>query len=160
MKSAYAEYDRATEHASRETKEAGSPGGMRQALIDWAPVEITIVFLTLLAVLTYQDPTHKRLPDALVGEWRTTDALYADRALILDQVCITFTTGQSKTGENTLSVGFIKDVKQISQGNRTLYTVSYTVDDVPNQVTFYYDASTGISFKNQDRIVWKKLQAG
>ena len=90
-----------------------------------------------------------------MGEWRTTDALYADRALILDQVCITFTTGEA-----TLSVGFIKDVKQVSQGNRILYTVSYTVDDVPNQVSFYYDASTGISFKNQDRIIWKKLQVG
>ena len=160
MKSAYAEFDRATPHASRETRGAGAPGGLRQTLIDWAPVEITIVFLTLLAVLTYQDPMHKRLPDGLVGEWRTTDALYADRALILDQVCITFTTGESKTGESTLSVGFIKDVKQVPQGNRILYTVSYTVDDVPNQVSFYYDASAGISFKNQDRIIWKKFQAG
>jgi hypothetical protein len=155
MKSAYAEYDRATPSSSRETQESQAPGGMRQILIDWAPVEITIVFLTLLALLTYQDPTHKRLPDDLVGEWRTSEPLYADRALILDQVCITFTTGEA-----TLSVGFIKDVKQVSEGSRILYTVSYTVNDVPNQVSFYYDASAGISFKNQDRIIWKKLQAG
>lgn len=142
-----------TTRASMETQETNRPGGLKQTLIDWAPVEITIVFLALLAALTWQDPAHKRLPDELVGEWRTTDQVYADRALILDQVCITFTTGES-----TLSVGFIKDVKQIPDGNRILYTVSYTVDDVPNQVSFYYDASNGLSFKNQAKVVWKKTQ--
>ncbi|MBZ5643557.1 MAG: hypothetical protein LAO19_12420 [Acidobacteriia bacterium] len=155
MKSAYSEMERASGYSSRETQETEGQGGFRQFLIAWAPAEITIVFLVLLAALTYQDPTHKRLPDDLVGEWRTTDTLYADRALILDQVCITFTTGES-----TLSVGFIKDVKQVAEGSRILYTVAYTVDDVPNQVSFYYEASKGISFKNQDRILWKKFQAG
>ena len=71
----------------------------------------------------------------------------------MDHVCITFTIG-----EGTVSVGFIKDVKQITDGNRILYTVSYIVDDVPNEVSFFYDPNNGknLWFKNQEKVVWKK----
>jgi hypothetical protein len=100
-------------------------------------------------------PPNRQVPKELVGEWHTTDPNYADRTFELDPVCITFTTGG-----DTVSVGFIKEVKEVQEGNRILYTISYTVDDAPNKVSFYYDLNKGtvILFKNQERVVWRKDQ--
>jgi hypothetical protein len=98
-------------------------------------------------------PPNRKVPKELVGEWHTTDANYADRTFELDPVCITFTTG-----DDTVSVGFIKEVKEVPEAGYILYTISYTVDDATNEVSFYYDMSKGnvIWFRNQERVVWRK----
>jgi len=108
--------------------------------------------LIFLAAWIWRAP-NKHVPKELVGEWHTTDPNYADRTFELDPVCITFTTGG-----DTVSVGFIKEVKEVAEGSRILYTISYTVDDTPNEVSFYYDLNKGkvIWFKNQERVVWRK----
>ena len=118
----------------------------------WAMAAATL--LILLAAWIWRPP-NKHVPKELVGEWHTTDPNYADRTFELDPVCITFTTG----GE-TVSVGFIKEVKEVQDGSRILYTISYTADDAPNEVSFYYDLNKGnaIWFKNQEKIVWRKNQ--
>jgi hypothetical protein len=156
-KSAYFGTDQMTTYPNKESQGIQISEGMKQTLIAWAPAEITVIFLVILAALTWQDPTHKHLPDDLIGEWHTTDTKYTDRALLLDQACITFMTGQGG-----VSVGFIKNVQESSDGNRRLFTISYTVDNVLNEVTFYYDASNGqnLYFKNQEKIIWTKDQGG
>jgi hypothetical protein len=113
---------------------------------------IAAILLILLAVWIWRAPS-KKVPSELVGEWHTTDANYVDRAFGIDPVSISFTTG---SGE--VSTGFIKSVKEVSEGSRILYTITYTVDDKPNQVSFYYNLSNGntISFKNQTKIIWTK----
>ena len=118
----------------------------------WAGAAITL--LVLLAAWTWAAP-HKLVPTELVGEWHTTDPKYADRTFELDPVCISFTTG-----DGTVSVGFIKKVKEVPDGNRILYTISYIVDDEPNEVSFYYDLKNDktIWFKNQKNIAWRKDQ--
>jgi hypothetical protein len=118
----------------------------------WATAAATL--LVLLAAWFWPAP-NKQVPKELMGEWHTTDPNYADRSFEIDSVCINFTTGGG-----TVSTGFIKEVKEVSEGSRTLYTISYTVDDAPNQVSFYYDQSKGkvIRFKNQEKIAWKKDQ--
>jgi hypothetical protein len=118
----------------------------------WAAAGATL--LILLAAWVWRAP-RQRVPKELVGEWHTTDPKYADRTFELDNVCITFTTGGG-----TVSTGFIKEMKQVPEGSRILYTISYTLDDAPNEVSFYYDPIKGktIRFKNQEKIVWSKDQ--
>jgi hypothetical protein len=113
-----------------------------------------VILLVLLAAWTWRAP-NKLVPTELVGEWHTSDPNYADRTFELDPVCISFTTG-----DGTVSVGFIKEVKEVPEGSRILYTISYTVDDEPNEVSFYYDLKNDktIWFKNQKSIAWRKDQ--
>jgi hypothetical protein len=113
------------------------------------------IMLILLVAWVWRAP-NKQIPKELVGEWHTTDPNYADRSFEIDTVCIIFTTGGG-----TVSTGFIKEVKEVPEGNRTLYTISYVVDDAPNEVSLYYDPNKGkiIRFKNQEKTVWKKDQA-
>src|SRR5258708_18436450 len=97
----------------------------------WAGAAATL--LILLVAWVGRVPK-KQVPKELVGEWHTTDPNYAARTFEIDSVCINFTTGGG-----TVSTGFIKEVKEVPEGSRTLYTISYTVDDTPNEVSFYYD---------------------
>jgi hypothetical protein len=116
----------------------------------WAAA--TAVSLILLAACVWP-ASNKQVPKELIGEWHTTAPNYADRSFEINSVCINFTTGGG-----TVSTGFIKEVKVVSEGNRELYTISYTVDDAPNEVSFYYDQSKDkvIRFKNQEKIDWKR----
>ena len=141
-----------TNRPKQVAKLADITRGMNKTVRGWAGAGIAAILLILLAATIWHAPG-KRLPEELLGEWRTTDPVYADRTFEMDHVCITFTIG-----EGTVSVGFIKDVKQIPDGNRILYTVSYIVDDVPNEVSFFYDPNNGknLWFKNQEKVVWKK----
>jgi hypothetical protein len=124
--------------------------GMIKMIRGWASLWIAVIFLAIMAISTRQAPT-KHLPKELLGEWHTTDPSYADRTFELDSVCIAF-----GTGPGMVSVGLIEDVKEFPEGNRTLYTVSYTVDESPNEVSFYYGPNSGLWFKNQEKIVWRK----
>ena len=111
------------------------------------------VFLLLLALFSWHGP-QKSVPSDLVGEWRTTDSNFSDRWFDIDSVLIDFGTGGA-----TVSTGFIKEVKSVPDGNRTLYTISYSVDGVPNEVSFYHDTSDGtIRFLHQENIIWKKQE--
>ncbi len=116
----------------------------------WVGAAVTL--LVVLVAWTWRAP-NKLVPADLVGEWRTTAPDYADRKFELDPATISFTTG-----DGTVSVGFIKEVKEVPEGNRILYTISYAVNDEPNAVSFYYapgnDAT--IHFKNQEKIAWRK----
>jgi hypothetical protein len=112
------------------------------------------ILLFLLAAWIWRTPNNQ-VPEELIGEWHTTDPNYADRTFELDSVSISFTTGAG-----TVSTGFIKEVKEVPEGSRILYTISYTLDNAPNEVSFYYDPfkSKIIQFKNQEKVAWKKDQ--
>src|SRR5882762_11031517 len=96
-----------------------------------------VALLIILAVWICRAP-NRRFPKELIGEWHTTDPMYADRTFELDPVCISFTTGG-----RTVAVGFIQEVKEVSEPGRTLYTISYSMDDAQNVVSFYYDLNKG-----------------
>jgi len=119
-------------------------------------VVATVIFVLVLASWIWRVP-NRRIPDELVGEWRTTDPNYADRWFEIDPVCISFVTG---TG--SISTGFIKEVKAVPEGGRTLYTISYSVDGTANKVSFYYETyretakDKVIRFKHQEKTSWIK----
>lgn len=97
-----------------------------------------------------------RVPRDLVGEWHTTDPSYLDRWFEIDPVTIRFVTG-----EGQVSTGFIKAVKSSSENRKTLYTISYSVDGVPNEVSFYFEVNKApmIRFMHQEKTVWTKAKS-
>lgn len=113
-----------------------------------------LVFAVL--VLSWHAPNRK-VPEDLLGEWHTSEAHHADRYFEITPVSISFTTG-----EGTVYIGFIKEIKQTQDGTRTLYTFVYDVDGTRNKLSFYYESETRggtfICFKNQQDIIWKKSE--
>ena len=93
------------------------------------------------------------MPPDLIGEWHTTDAMYATRGLVIDESTINFETGDGK-----VTVGFIDRIKVNQVDNRTLVTIKYSLNGQANSVSFYYEEGKNktIRFKNQERVVWTK----
>jgi len=133
-------------------KPDAGPNGEPRISLEWRMAGIVVIVVATLLALTWRTP-RKAPPGEILGEWQTTDPQYADRIFEIDGVCISFTTG-----EGTISVGFIRDVNSAPAGDSTLYTVSYTVDGVPNVVSFFYNPNNGgkLWFKNQTAVIWKK----
>jgi len=102
---------------------------------------------------SYVKLKHVNIPPELLGTWKTTNTLYADRSLEIGGVSISCVTGGG-----TEYTGFIEDIEAISEHDKILYTISYLVDGKRDQVSFYYDTSSGgtIQFKNQRNAIWKK----
>lgn len=111
-----------------------------------------VVTLIVLASWIWRPP-NTRVPDELVGEWHSADPNYADRSFEIDSMSISF-----RTGEGTVTTGFIKKVSVVPSGSRIFYTISYTVEDAPNEVSFFFDPYRGnvIQFKNQEKTIWTK----
>jgi hypothetical protein len=95
-----------------------------------------------------------RVPDELIGEWHTTDPNYADRSFEIDTVSVSF-----RTGGAGVTTGFIKNIRAVPAGSRTLYTITYSDDETTNEVSFFCDTAKGIviRFKNQENIAWTKV---
>jgi hypothetical protein len=117
----------------------------------WLLVAAAIALLAL--TFSYVKLRHVSVPPELIGTWKTTNPLYADRSLEISLESISFVTGGG-----TEYTGFIDNIESSSDQEKTLYTISYLVAGMRNQVSFYYDTSGGgtIQFKNQQSIAWKK----
>ena len=103
--------------------------------------------------LLLSENAHPLVPDELIGEWHTSNAIYSDRSFEIDPVSISF-----GTGGGTVTTGFIRKVSVVQQGARTLYTISYQTDESVNKVYFYYETANRkvIYFRHQEGIVWTK----
>jgi hypothetical protein len=127
------------------------------ALPESPVVRVLSGFGLLLAVLIlsawYWAPAPRMVPDSLVGEWVSSDVRYDNRVFEIDPVSVNFGT----PGAN-VSVGYIKSVTAEPDAGRTLYTIEYVANNLPSQISFYYDAQNGetIYFKNRQSIVWTK----
>jgi hypothetical protein len=73
--------------------------------------------------------------------------------LEIDPVSINF-----GTGSGTVSIGFIKNVKASLDGDKRLYTITYSVDNVDDSVSFFYESGKPdrIRFRNQQKVIWTK----
>ena len=93
------------------------------------------------------------VPDELIGEWHTSNAIYSDRSFEINPVSISF-----GTGGGTFTTGFIRKVSAVQQGARTLYTISYQTAESVNEVYLYYETAEGkvIHFRHQESIAWTK----
>jgi hypothetical protein len=117
---------------------------------------IMVAFVVLLMAL-YWRPPNRKVPEQLVGEWRTSDPKYSDRQLDITYASISFTTG-----DGTVSTGFIKEIKAVQNGASTLYTVVYDLEGTSNELSFYYEMGSAkvgvIRFKNQQAMIWTKIE--
>ena len=127
----------------------GERSGRRQK---WLLV-IAITSLLIFGI-SYLKLKQAKIPRELVGTWKTTNGLYADRSMEIGGDDINFVTGGG-----TQYTGFIDNIRSIAENGKTLYTISYSVNGMPSQLSFYYDDANGgtIQFKNQEHVVWNKV---
>lgn len=109
--------------------------------------------LILAFGLRAYSPRHSDVPDNLIGEWHCANPAYEGRSLEIEPVTINF-----GTGGGSVQTGFIQSVAASNDGNKTLYTIVYTVENAKDTVSFYYEAGKPdtIRFKNQRNVVWTK----
>jgi hypothetical protein len=120
----------------------------------WTTIKLGFVVVTAIIFGCWiWHPEPMQVPQDLIGEWRTTDPTYADRALVIDQSTINFETGNGK-----VSVGFIDRIKVSQVDNRTLFTIKYSLNGATNNVSFFYENGKNktLRFKNQETVVWTK----
>jgi hypothetical protein len=112
-----------------------------------------LILVVLIGAAWYFAPASHLVPDELVGEWVSSDHRYDDRVFEIDPVSVNFGTPGAK-----VSVGFVKSVTAEQDGGRTLYTIAYVANNLPSQVSFYYDTQNGeaIYFKNRQTVYWTK----
>ena len=109
------------------------------------PLSIYVIF-----VLWQNWPQPHDVPAELIGTWKTSDPMYADRSFEIDLVSVNI-----GTGPGTVTTGFIDKIEAVREDNRTLYTISYIEDGREEQCSFYYTPGQGtICFKNQQTITW------
>ena len=149
-------WDETIDLVSQEVNPSSKKNSMNESTRKgrWKTLAIVLVVLGGLMALTLRPPKQE-VPASLIGQWHTSAPNYADRYFEISPVSISFTTGNG-----TGSTGILKDIQQVHEGTRTLYTFRYDVEDSENQVSFFYEGSRmafgTIQFKNQPGIVWKK----
>jgi hypothetical protein len=112
-----------------------------------------LIVIVLVAAAWFWAPPERSVPDALVGEWVSSDTHYDDRVFEIDRISVNFGTPGAK-----VTVGFIQSVTAEPDGPKTLYTISYVANKLPGQISFYYDTQHGetIYFKNRKTVYWTK----
>jgi len=95
-----------------------------------------------------------RIPDELVGMWKTPDPKYASSYLQITNALIVF-----GTQEGTVEIRSLDGVTAERAEIRTLYTIDYSgVGGVRRKFSFYYDprGPGTIRLRNQQHIKWLK----
>jgi hypothetical protein len=121
-----------------------------------------IAFLVILVPLLRNPPGNNKVPEYLVGVWRTTTPKYEDRYIQFAQHNLIFGTGKFK-GEAFI----VADIQSTpadegAQGDaskRMLFTIRYMrADKLTYELSFYYDPPPAevITFKNQGKLKWRK----
>jgi hypothetical protein len=123
----------------------------------WIWLLVPITAYVVFAIWKYW-PAPRKVPQELVGTWKTTDSSYADRTLEIGLVTINFGTGEGK-----VNTGFIQRVETEPIDERhKLYTIFYVLDGVESQCSFYYERGRDVTiyFKNQPHTRWIKDKEG
>lgn len=116
-------------------------------------VGFALIVVALVAAALIWGPSEHTVPTTLIGEWVSSDPRYDDRVFEIDPVSVNFGTPGAK-----VTVGFIKSVDSESDAGKTLYTIQYVANDLPGQISFYYDTEKGesIYFKSRQNVFWTK----
>ena len=112
-----------------------------------------LILVALIGAALIWGPSAHQVPDTLVGEWVSSDPRYDDRVFEIDPVSVNFGTPGAK-----VTVGFVKSVTAEPVDGKTLYTIQYVANNLPGQVAFFYDTSSGesIYFKNRQNVFWTR----
>src|SRR5579863_2648243 len=112
----------------------------------------TLAVITLMYV--YGEPPPRYIPQDLVGVWRTTDSVFADRFIEFSPATISFGTGEATISQT----GFMNGVEMTTEGGKNLYIFHYKLDGSDAQLSFFYDGpdGEGLRLKNRNGVLWTK----
>lgn len=112
--------------------------------------------LIFMAYLLFSQASSGAVPASLYGTWKTSAPQYADRFLEISEGVIMF-----GTGGDTLESYVIDHAETRSEGEKTLYTITYLDQDMTEfRLSFYYEPRRDrlITFKYQDHLKWARVQ--
>ena len=95
-----------------------------------------------------------RMPDELLGIWRTDNPAYKGRYMKCDPQFVVLGVGEDKPVPRK-----VVEITKASEGVETLYTLKTNEkDEGEYSFSFYYSPADGgtIRFKNQPQLIWKK----
>jgi hypothetical protein len=112
------------------------------------------IFVVVLSAACQSRHVMKEIPEALRGEWRTTDARYEDRGFVLSAKTVVFNTGQ-----HTFAAHPIVAMDSIVEPGLIHFRLLYTAGSTD---LFHFDFSydpmdDAIRFRNQPEIVWRRF---
>lgn len=114
-----------------------------------------LAILSVLVVISvfYVTRRSSNVPPELIGVWKTTSPEYTDRFLEIQEVTISFGTGDAKE-----LTGFIKDIQAIPENDRIMYTITYSSNGQDQKVSFSFapNEHNTLRFKNQENVVWSR----
>jgi len=118
-------------------------------------VKIIAICVIITVLCGCHSIENKNIPAELVGEWITSEPRYAGCVLELTDGVIIF-----GNGPDHLSINYVVNVKKVSHGKTTLYTIYYE-DSRGLKYTFpvlfgFENRKRILRFKNQDHVVWTK----
>lgn len=121
------------------------------------PFKIKYFAICLLVVLLFgcYPIENRKVPDELLGEWITSEPRYTGCVLKFTDGLIIF-----GNGPDHLSINYIVNIKKVSNGNTTVYSICYE-DSRGLKYTFpvlfgVVNNKGVLRFKNQNNVVWKK----
>ena len=113
------------------------------------------LLLTALAfLLLCAGCNNAKLPDRLIGIWRTDNPSYKGRFMKFDPKFVVLGVGDEKVVPRK-----VMEITTAVEGKETLYTLKTNEKDEGEYTfSFYYSPADGgtIRFKNQAQLVWHK----
>lgn len=113
-----------------------------------------IAVAVITAFVVFKPKRNSALPAPLAGVWTTANPRYAGRSLELTRGTVAF-----GTGEQTVQVYFISDIKKTREDDGMLYEIHCHRKEGPDEKIFLVHTPQNggqLRFKNQRHIVWEK----
>lgn len=113
----------------------------------------------------YSPPLSNEVPPYLIGTWRSSTPGYEDRFLLFTQHSVVFGTGGYSGdvyGIYEVRMDSVEDGALPGSSKRELFSIRHRgIDKFQSDLLFYYDPPPvdTITFKNQERLTWKKESA-
>lgn len=120
----------------------------------WILLMVAVTIAVIAVMLMYGEPPPRYVPPELVGVWRTTDSVFADRFIEFSTATISFGTGEATISQT----GFMNGVETSTENGKTLYIFHFKQDGADAQLSFYYDGpdGEGLRLKNRNGVLWTK----
>ncbi|MEJ2656108.1 MAG: hypothetical protein P8012_02800 [Desulfobacterales bacterium] len=118
-------------------------------------IVIPAVIVAVFIIYVFYSNKNKDIPINLIGKWTSTAPGYQDRFIELTKETLTYGLGGDKE-----DIYFISSLKEHSEKNNILYTISYKDKEGLAFIrAFYYHPEKGgtIQFKHQEHIKWRRI---
>ena len=120
----------------------------------WIFLMVAVTIAVIVLMFMYGEPPPRYVPPELIGVWRTTDSVFADRFIEFSSATISFGTGEATISQT----GFMNGVEMTTEGGKNLYIFHYKLDGSDAQLSFFYDGpdGEGLRLRNRNGVLWTK----